>query len=638
MAEVGPTVQPGEATWDLPGSGTFCPGSRPRLPVLLVDRKEDVVMSTSIKGAIGLVLAMLLAAPGALPASPLTISGQPRQINTFNSSGYACMNAVASGGAGSYRWDLPNNPGTHFTIDGTYGSVRPVGALAAGDYPITVRVSDLNNDTATEDVVVSVVSTGLIVVNADTIFDNYAGNGWFSGVGIYATGFANSASGTTWTITDPSGYFGVATGYNFLTLKKGVPPIGDYPISLSLTQAAGTLGPVNFTIHVVPAQKITSITFIQNAVSTSQGIGVAAGTASAIIFEPGYQWSIPSAGSDNGTFAIPDAATGVVTLAKPPALGDRSITIQVKDGLNTYSQAVTVHVVDGTVLPSSNLSLAVPPNLDNYMRSGVLGTPAVTGLSGTQSWSFTGDGVGYRYAIDPVTGTITIIGALSYNPTIDGVDYSDVLTVTCTDGVNTCTNSFRIPVAACVGPVLNVGPGQTYAHLNDAIAYVHSRGWGRPYAGVTFNVYPSSDPDYYRNDGQVSPINGVFRVPATIQGAPGQKFPKFCGSGLYYAKGFFMATTMTYGSRTWRSRTSPPAATAPAMTTTPAWSRNRAATRAISSWTTSTSTTARTASPGGRAAPSGSSRTDASRTVGPARPGTPTTSTSRAISLSSRTS
>ncbi len=88
--------------------------------------------------------------------------------------------------------------------------------------------------------------------------------------------------------------------------------------------------------------------------------------------------------------------------------------------------------------------------------------------------------------------------------------------------------------------MLNVGPGQTYAHLNDAIAYIHSQGWGRPFAGVTFNVYPSSDPNYYLNDGQWYPISGNFPVPVTIQGAAGQTFPKFCGGGLYYAKGFFM--------------------------------------------------------------------------------------------------
>ncbi len=309
---------------------------------------------------------------------------------------------------------------------------------------------------------------------------------------------------------------------------------------MSLTQNGNNLGPFSFTMHVAHAQAITSITYTQNTVSTSQGVGVVAGTASATVWEPGYQWSIPASGSDAGTFTILDPATGVVTLAKAPALGNRSITIQVQDGNNTYSQSFTVNVVAGTVVPPGNMAMTVASGLDDYTSSGSVGTPTVTGITGTKAWSFTGDGVGYRYAINGTTGEVTVIGILSYQPTMDGVDYSDVLDITCTDGVNTCTKSFKIPVAACVGPVLNVGPGQTYAHLDDAIAYIHSQGWGRPFAGVTFNVYPSADPNYYLNDGQLYPINGRFRVPVTIQAAPGQTFPVFHGGDIYYAKGFFM--------------------------------------------------------------------------------------------------
>jgi hypothetical protein len=508
--------------------------------------KKSVVMSILIKEAIGFLLASILVAPATLLASTLTISGQTRPINVYNSSGYACFNPVASGGAGSYVWDLPANPGGCFTIDSASGAVRPTAALAVGDHPVTVRVTDAAGAAVTLDAVIPVVDTGTVVISTDTIFDNYAGSNWFCTVGILASGFSNTNTGTSWTITDPTGYFGIAAGYNYLSLKKGTPPAGDYPITMSLVQNGNSLGPFLFTIHVLPAQRITSIAFAQNTVSTSQAAGVVVGSASTAVWESGYQWSIPASGSDGGTFTISDASKGVVTLARAPALGDRGVTIQVQDGLNTYSQTVTVHVVEGTVLPPSNLTLAVPTNLDNFTSSGTLGAPTVTGITGTPSWSVTGDGVGYRYAIDPATGTITIVGCLSYNPTIDGVDYSDVLKVTCTDGINTCTNSFRVPVAACVGPVLNVGPGQQFAHLNDAIQYIWNNCWiksssqWRNYAGVTFNVYPSDDPGYYLNDGQVGPVCGRFRGPVTIQGAPGQRFPRFHGGGIYYQKGFFM--------------------------------------------------------------------------------------------------
>ncbi len=473
-------------------------------------------------------------------ADVLSIVGDSvRQVNTYNSSTYPCYNPVANGGAGSYVWDFQSNPDGSFAINSVTGAVSPSKALTVGNYPITVRVTDAASATATKAVVVSVVNTGIVTLKTDTILDNYGGSNWFCEMGIYADGFANTNTGTTWTLTDASGYFSIPTGYNLLSMPSGPPPAGNYPITLALTQNGSNLGPFNFTIHVLPAQLITNIDFTQNVVSTSQISGVVVGTASTIVWEPGYVWSIPADGSDGGTFTILDSSTGVVSLAKTPALGDRSLTIQVQDGLNTYSQTFTVHVVQGTTLPAANMSLAVPTNLDNYTNSGTLGTPTVSGM-GTPIWSFTGDGVGYRYAIDSATGTITIIGPLSYNPTINGVDYSDVLAVTCTDGINTCTNSFRIPVAKCVGPTLEVGPGQTYPHLDDAIAYCKAQGWGRPLAGLTFNIHPSSDPNYYENDGQYYNVNGVWPVPLTIQGAPGEQFPLFWGNRLYYAKGFFM--------------------------------------------------------------------------------------------------
>ena len=382
-----------------------------------------------------------------------------------------------------------------------------------------MRVTDLNNATATLSVTVPVLTTSLIVMGNDTLLDNYAGSTWFSSLGVLASGFSNNSYTSTWTISDPSGHFGIDNSDNYLYYIGGVPPVGDYPISISVSQAGvGSVGPFNFTIHILHAQQITSITYTQKTVSTSEVAGCIAGTASTTVWEPGYQWSIPTSGNDGGTFTILDPATGVVSLLKTPTLGNRSVTIQVKDGTNTYSQTFTVNVVAGTTVPPGNMSMTVASNLDNYTSSGSVGTPSISGgIPGTKAWSFSGGGVGNRYAIDAATGQVTIIGCLSYQPTMDGVDYSDVLAMTCTDGINTCTNSYRIPVAACVGPTYNVGPGQTYAHLNDLMDMCYGAGWGRQFAGMTVNIYPSSDPNYYLNDGQKD-WGFTLHVPGTIPG------------------------------------------------------------------------------------------------------------------------
>ncbi len=171
-----------------------------------------------VAGIVVLVM-MPLAAYGA----SLTLTGSPRQVSTLQTSYpvYACMNPVADGGAGSYVWDFASNPGNHFTIDSTYGTVTPVAPLSAGDYPITVRVTDAASAMATLSVTVSVVTTPVIAMTTDTIFDNYNGSSWFCSLGILASGFGDYRDNTTWTITDASGHFGIASGYNTMTLLQG---------------------------------------------------------------------------------------------------------------------------------------------------------------------------------------------------------------------------------------------------------------------------------------------------------------------------------------------------------------------------------------------------------------------------------
>ena len=87
---------------------------------------------------VGIAMAvLLLMMPSLASAAALSVSGAPRALNTLEQSWptWACMNPLATGGAGSYRWDFSSNPGSHFTIDSTYGTVTPVTPLAAGAIP-----------------------------------------------------------------------------------------------------------------------------------------------------------------------------------------------------------------------------------------------------------------------------------------------------------------------------------------------------------------------------------------------------------------------------------------------------------------------------------------------------------------------
>ena len=336
--------------------------------------------------------------------------------------------------------------------------------------------------------------------------------------------------------------------YDYLRwIGAGPIPAGNYPLAVSVTQPSGpSAAPLIYNLQIVGYTPISFIEFVPGPVSTSMNVNSHVGRACATTPNNAPQWSLTDPTS---TFQI-DSVTGNVSCAKQPAAaGPFTFSITVADNLATYTQSFTVNVLQGTVLPPTNMSLVVPQNLTNDAYNNVIGTSSVTGVTGSPTWSLvsqTGynvlavqNGIPARYQIDPKSGAITAPTILSAN--LDGVSpITDVLVLSCTDGINTCTQTFNIPVAwAPITKTFHVGRGMSRTYTDgtgfETMAQARAQCMA-PHAG-TYHVlvYADADPDYYTNDNGNRTTDYSLRFPwqgpIIIEGvaANGKSMPRVGG-------------------------------------------------------------------------------------------------------------
>ncbi len=261
----------------------------------------------------------------------------------------------------------------------------------------------------------------------------------------------------------------------------------------------------------------------------------------------------------------------------PAGLIACTVTITSVTGLQT-SLAFEIEALAGETLAPSSMTMTVATNLTNYIQNAnttprAVGTPTVSGMTGTIVWSMTQDHVSTadadpnpatnpwglqhdRYVINPATGAVTAQAQLSAWDGATGTD-TITITITATNGPQTCTQTFEVPVTAVVGPVIFVGEGMSnpasaaylaaVAQFGKPLAgYEHLTGDGSntpatggvlnnfinqnsqptmTYAGATIYVFPNADPNYYANDNGSLPgsmesrwgLAGPFKLIGVVQ-------------------------------------------------------------------------------------------------------------------------
>lgn len=289
----------------------------------------------------------------------------------------------------------------------------------------------------------------------------------------------------------------------------GVAAPGVYPVTIVASDGQGNAASLDYNIVINQFVVPSYIEFSQGIVSTSILAASVVGKAAATTPRNVPKWTL----TDTSNTLQIDASTGIVTIKNPPgAAGTYPFTISVQDGVFAlYTQSFNLAVVAGNTLSSGNMAMTVNPALNNATRGQSIGTPTVTGVTGTKSWRIVsqtgfnletklaiaalGRSYAERYIIDPSTGSITAPPLLSFQ--------TDTIAVSCTDGINTCTRSFSVPVAEAPYTHYWVGRGMSTAHGTsgmETFAEARAKCIGYHTDTKVFHVQADADPDYYTND------------------------------------------------------------------------------------------------------------------------------------------
>lgn len=247
-----------------------------------------------------------------------------------------------------------------------------------------------------------------------------------------------------------------------ISFVGGIPTPGSYPVTMSRGAPGGDVQDIDVTLVITPILPITYIEFVPAAgvlgiLSTATLPGTTIGYLAATTPSNAPIFS----GLDStGTFSVAPVTGEVVLVKRPTSPGVMTFLASVVDGrasLTGYPIVLTVQ--PGNIISPTNMTLNASTTLDNSRPNQVIGPVSITpgSVPGPQYWVIT-DQTGFneiatttqygtpaRYQLPPTGGTLTSNGLLSYQDPVRGY-IPDEVTISCTDGINTCTRTFIIDV------------------------------------------------------------------------------------------------------------------------------------------------------------------------------------------------
>ncbi|GAC1333113.1 MAG: hypothetical protein NVSMB20_05370 [Bradyrhizobium sp.] len=416
------------------------------------------------------------------------------------------------GGRGPYRFEMgPRNPLGYRIADPAHGWIQvPYNAFPStitDAFDVMVTDADGHSflaavtvDKSGKSPLLYIAGPYLRPANLTDPFYNLA-----QSVAVFgASGYDNIA-----VTSDPSGLFSVS--YGALRPSKP-PPAGDYPITVTAKNAAGATLSANVTLRYRD-MTIGAIQFIPVIVSTSMPVGAVIGAlqASAPNNTPTYGIVDPG-----GCLEV-DARTGVVAVAKPLPAGDYKFGGVCKEGAAVRTDPFVIPVHQGTILDPSAMSMTVNQGLNNAVRGQSVGQPVVAGIDpAKQRWTIqqsnfnrmalANGSLGYLFAADPHTGAVTATALLPAAMDAQGnpVPKLHTITLACTDGINTCTRSFSVPVAwAPITRTVHVGRGMAAAHGADGFEHIvdaRLQLTGEATGTTKVLIHWDADENYYADD------------------------------------------------------------------------------------------------------------------------------------------
>ncbi|MDQ8023972.1 MAG: cadherin domain-containing protein, partial [Moraxellaceae bacterium] len=343
-------------------------------------------------------------------------------------------------------------------------------------YEVTVQVSDGSN-TDTQALSISVTDVDEFDVGAVTdsnaaansVAEN-AANGSTVGVTASATDADATNNTITWSLTDNAGgRFAINASTGVVTVADG--SLLDYEsatshsITVLATSADGSTSSQSFTINVANTNDNAPV-ITSNGGGASASISVAENstavtTVTSTDADAGATatYSIIG-GADAALFTI-DASTGALSFIGAPDREAPSdfdgnnlyeVTVQVSDGSNTDTQALSISVTDvdefdvGAVTDSNAAANSVAELASNGSTVGITASATDADASNNTITYSLSDNAGGRFSIDASTGVVTVANAAlldyetatSHNITVvatssDGSSASQVFTININD-------------------------------------------------------------------------------------------------------------------------------------------------------------------------------------------------------------
>ncbi len=322
--------------------------------------------------------------PSAEAASQLRISGGPSNLpKGTECTPYDAVAISASGGTGSYQWDIIGNslpPGLSIAATGTPSTTITGIPTTSGSYSFTVRVRDSANNADTKTYTITVQDATATIVVSSPLQGGYVGSYYLLYQDLAVTSACNS--NFTWQITSGALPPGLnLNGNNYLEIVGWPTTAGTYTFTVTATDAGNnTSAPKTLTLTINPALAGLVI---------STGSPLQHGSVGAYYFgyimtpyaAPGTTypctWSITAGGLPPGMFlgsygGNPDPLnydpwTYAWVYGTPTNSGTYTFTLQVVDGFGqTANKQFSLTIDPSPNLPRSSGNLNVQVCTGNY--------------------------------------------------------------------------------------------------------------------------------------------------------------------------------------------------------------------------------------------------------------------------------
>lgn len=375
---------------------------------------------------------------------------------------------------GPLTYTLVDDADGRFSIDPETGEIRVAGDLdyeTASSHELIVEVTDGTN-VVTQPFVINVGDENEapenLALDDNNIIEN-AAVGEVVGT-VSATDQENNS--LTYSLSDDAdGRFAINSVTGEITVAGGLDHENADSHEITVEVSDGTnVTTQTFTINVGDENEAPeALALDDNNIIENAALGDVVGTVSAT--DPENDSLTYSLSDDAGGRFTIDANTGELIVAGNldyETATSHEVTVEVYDGEFTITQTFTINVGDENEAPE-NLSLdnaSIDEHSDVGAIVGKVSASDVEGDSLTYSLSDDANGL---FAIDPVTGEISVAGDIDYETAT-----SHELVVDVSDGANTVSQIFTIDVADVAPPDLE-GRGNTvdYQNVGEAVDLDH---------------------------------------------------------------------------------------------------------------------------------------------------------------------